>query len=233
MHKLAVVILLSLPGLAYAQLSQSNNDSQASIVSTSGVGLDSSAASQDANGSAQTAPPPASRRDYFGRDMIFGTRAVGPHETPVGSFTAGYIYTFTDSQTGHNRSLMGWSAVPEVRFYKNLGLQADFEGQYVRSVYPAENRFITAAGFRYTFAPRSRFTPFVYGEGGEVRLTTQANHSSDWNPIVKGGIGFEHKVTRGIAFQLIPGEYYGQQLDDHTWQHSFAARAGFTFNLYR
>ena len=233
MQKLAVAILLSLPGLAYAQLSQVNESSQVSVVSTSDAGLDSSAAAQDANSSAPQTPPPTSRRGYFGRDMIFGQPAMGPHESPVGSFTAGYIYTFTDSQTGHNRSLMGWSAVPEVRLYRTIGLQADFTGLYVRSVYPGENRFLAAAGPRYTFAPRSRFTPFIYAEGGEMRSTTQANNSSDWNPIVKGGIGFEHKVSHGIALQLIPGEYFGEQLDDHSWQHSFSARAGITFNLYK
>ena len=166
--------------------------------------------------------------------MFFGERVKDVHDNPVASFTAGYIYTFTDSQTGHNRSLMGWSAMPEVRLSKYLDLQADFSGLYVRSVYPGENRFVAVAGPRYTFAPRARFTPFVYGEGGEVRLTGQGTPGiSDWNPIVRGGLGLEHKISRGIAFQLIPGEYTGQQLDDHSWEHSFSARAGITFNLYR
>jgi hypothetical protein len=184
-------------------------------------------------GAAQKPTTEAPHHDYFNGDMFLGPRELGGNKAPVGSFTAGYIFTFTDSQTGHNRSLMGWSAVPEVTLYKTIGLQTEFSGLYVRSVYPGENRFLAAAGPRYTFAPRSRFTPFVYAEAGEMRSTSQATRDSDWNPVVKGGFGFEHKIAGGIAFQLIPGEYVGEQLDDHSWEHSFSARAGITFNLYR
>lgn len=172
-------------------------------------------------------------RFSYPQTMIFGQRLTDVHEAPVASFSTDYIYTFTDSQTGHNRSLMGWSAMPSVHLEKHLALQGDFAGQYVRSVYPGENRLYMAAGLRDTFAPRSRFTPFVYAEGGEVRLTSQLSHNSDWNPIVRGGLGLEHKITRGLAFQLIPGEYTGQQLDNHEWEHSFTSRAGITFDLYK
>ena len=176
---------------------------------------------------------PGQSRFSYPQTMIFGQRISDVHETPVASFSTDYIYTFTDSQTGHNRSLMGWSAMPAVHLVRHLELQGDFVGEYVRSIYPGQNRLSMSAGLRYTLAPRSRFTPFFYGEGGEVRLTSQANHNSDWNPIVRGGLGLEHKVSRGIAFQLIPGEYTGQQLDNHEWEHSFTARAGITFNLYK
>lgn len=165
--------------------------------------------------------------------MFFGPAVEGVHQSPVASFNAGYIYTFTDSQTGHNRSLMGWTAVQEVRLRSYLDMQVDFEGLYIRSIYPGENKFIAAAEPRYTLAPRSRFNPFVYAEGGEIRSTSQLSHGSDWNPVVKGGFGFEHKVSRGLALQLIPGEYMGKQLDDHTREHSYSARAGITFDLYR
>ena len=171
--------------------------------------------------------------DFFPTGRLFGERIKDVHQNPVASFTAGYVYTFTDSQTGNNRSIMGWSAMPEVRLAKYFDLQADFQGLYVRSVYPGQNKFVAAAGPRFTFAPRSRFTPFVYAEGGEVRLTNQFSRDDDWNPIVKGGFGFEHKLSRGIALQLIPGEYTGQQLDNHLWEDSYSARAGITFDLYK
>jgi hypothetical protein len=45
---------------------------------------------------------------------------------PRGSLTASYVYQFVDSQNGNNRSLMGWSAVPEFNFTRHIGLQADF-----------------------------------------------------------------------------------------------------------
>jgi len=222
MRKVTLALLFFCSGIILAQ-SPTQDQAHTQLASTSAAQEPASAPSS----------PAESRRSYFSGDRFFGERTKDLHENPVASFTAGYIYTFTDSQVGNNRSLMGWSAMPEVRLAKYFDLQADFDGLYVRSIYPSENRFIAAAGPRYTFAPRARFTPFVYAEGGEVRLTSQASHDSDWNPLVKGGIGLEHKITSGIAFQLIPGEYTGQQLDNHSWEHSYSARAGITFNLYR
>lgn len=225
MSKFVIAFLLGVSSVVYAQ----GPDSTAvQPISSSSV-----VASDDTAQMGPAGPQESTPHRRFGGDMLFGARDHDVHENPVASFTASYVYTFTDSQHGNNRSLMGWSAVPEVRLTKYIDMQGDFEGLYVRSVYPGENRFLIAAGPRYTFAPHSRFTPFIFAEGGEVRLTSQANHNSDWNPVVKGGIGLQHKISRGIAFQLIPGEYMGQQLDDHTWEHSFVARAGLTFNLYK
>jgi hypothetical protein len=154
-------------------------------------------------------------------------------ETPIGSFTGNYVYQFNDAQYGHNRSLMGWSAVPEVNFTRHLGFQGDFSTMYVRSIYPGETHFLMSAGPRYTFAPRSRFTPFIYAEGGEMRISKQRTNIKDWNPIVRGGFGFEHRISKGIAFTLVPGEYLGQYQDDGSWNHSFSTHAGITFNLYK
>jgi hypothetical protein len=154
-------------------------------------------------------------------------------KAPVGSLTESYVYVFNDAQNGHNRSLMGWSVVPEVNFTKHIGLQGDFTSLYMRSVYPGQSRLLMAAGPRFTFAPRSRFTPFVFAEGGEMRLTTKANRLSNWNPVATGGFGFEHRLSRGFALTLIPGEYLGQYQDNGLWNHSFTSRLGITWNLYR
>jgi len=150
---------------------------------------------------------------------------------PVGSVTESFVYVFNDAQYGHNRSLMGWSAVPEVNFTKHFGFEGDFVSLYVRSVYPGQTRFIAAAGPRYNFAPHSKFTPFIFAEGGEMRLSSQRSLLKDWNPVVKGGFGFEHRLGNRFALTLVPGEYLGQYQDDGSWNHSFAARAGFTFDL--
>jgi hypothetical protein len=155
------------------------------------------------------------------------------HDAPVGSLTASYVYQYAPDLVGADRSLMGWSATPEVNFTKYLGLQAEFTSLYMRSVYPGQNRLLMAAGPRFNFAPHSRFSPFAFGEGGEIRATRQLSDVSDWNPVATGGIGIDFKISRGISFQLIPGEYVGQVQDDNSWNHSFMTKAGITFNLYR
>ena len=178
------------------------------------------------NAQAQEAasPPPA--------PAMAATAPTHPiRQVPAGSLTASYAYVYTDSQEGSNRSLMGWSVVPELRVFRNIGFQGDFTSLYVKSVYPGQSRFLIAAGPRYTLAPRARLTPFVFAEGGEMRLTQQNVQGSDWNPVAKGGIGVSYKLSHDFAFQLIPGEYLGQYQDNGEWQHSFTARAGFTLNF--
>jgi hypothetical protein len=152
-------------------------------------------------------------------------------DAPRGSLTASYVYVYNDAQNGPNRSFMGWALVPELNVVSHLGIQGDFESLYGKAVYPGISRFLIASGPVYYLAPRSKITPFVFAEGGEMRLTSKAVSYSDWNPIVKGGFGVNYKVSHDFSFQLIPGEYLGQYQDDHEWNHSFTARAGFTLNF--
>jgi hypothetical protein len=152
---------------------------------------------------------------------------------PIVSLTESAVYVFNDAQTGHNRSLWGWSVVPELNLTRHIGMQADFASLYMLSAYPGQTRLLMAAGPRYNFAPVSKVTPFIFAEGGEMRLSAQRSLTKDWNPIGKGGFGFEYRVSRSIALTLVPGEYLGQYQDDGTWNHSFTSRAGLTWNLYR
>jgi hypothetical protein len=212
MYKVCLTLLLTLPVVLHAQ----SPDSQSSSMS-------------GASGNASVASQPTSSGGFFNRGMF----APSVHDAPVGSFTASYVYQFAPHLLGADRSLMGWSATPEVNFTKYLGLQAEFTSLYMRSVYPGQSRLLMAAGPRFNFAPHSKLRPFAFLEGGEVRSTTKANDISDWNPVATGGIGFDYKISRGVSFQLIPGEYVGQLQDDNSWNHSFMSKAGITFNLYR
>jgi hypothetical protein len=219
MLKLSILLLLTLPIAAQTQ----------AVVSADS----SSSANPIPDNSYQTSQPASSpnttNQDYFGR--VLGPRREG---APIASFAGTATYVFTDGYAGHNRSLWGFTATPEVNFGKYLGLQADFTQLYMSGIYPGRNRLILAAGPRINFAPRSKFTPFIFLEGGEIRLTQQNLYNiSDWNPVAKAGFGFDHKLKHGFGFQLIPGEYIGQYQDDGTWLHSFSARAGLSFSLFR
>jgi hypothetical protein len=154
-------------------------------------------------------------------------------KAPVGSFAATFTYEGLGDIAGHPRTLLGWTATPEINFTKHLGLQADFTSLYVRSIYPGQTRFLMAAGPRINLAPRSKVTPFIFMEGGEVRLSTKANPTKDWNPVAKGGIGFDYKIAHGFGFELIPGEYIAQYNSNDIWTHNFSARAGVVFSFFR
>jgi hypothetical protein len=218
MHKALLLCFLALPVGLQAQSVEVASSSTPAITDSAPTAMVATTQQQDSN------------RGGFLRRGFF---APSVHDAPVASFTASYVYQYAPDYVGADRSLMGWSATPEVNFTKYLGLQAEFTSLYMRSVYPGQNRLMMAAGPRFTFAPHSKFTPFVFAEGGEIRATRQLSDVSDWNPVATGGIGVNYKISRGIAFQLIPGEYVGQIQDDGSWNHSFMTKAGVSFNLYK
>src|SRR5437763_1214224 len=141
MCKLALFLLLAIPGVMAAQSPDSGSCSTSSSTSATSVPQQQSSAPSSGGGS------------RIGRWFYQGD----VHDSPVASFTASYVYDYQASQyDAHNRSLMGWSATPEVNFTKRFGLQADFMGLYMRSVYPSQTRFLAAAGPRINLAPHSR-----------------------------------------------------------------------------
>jgi hypothetical protein len=128
---------------------------------------------------------------------------------PLGSVSENFVYMYAPGQYGANRSLMGWSVVPSLTPVHGFGLQADFESLYMRTVYPGQSWLSMTAGPRFNMAPRSRFTPFVFAEAGEMRLETQYRRNVDWEPVAKAGFGFESRLTNHFGMTLVPGEWTG------------------------
>ncbi|WP_213806874.1 hypothetical protein [Granulicella sp. dw_53] len=229
MHKFLLSLVIASSTAMYAQ---GPADTNATTPDTTPE-LSSTSAPAVATATVAEAPQPAGQGSGESRRKYFSVFDLRRERAPIGSFAATFTYADTFGLAGQNRSLMGWTATPEINFTKYLGLQADFTSLYARGIYPGQNRFLIAAGPRVTFAPHSKITPFVFGEGGEIRLTTKANNSRDWNPVAKAGIGLDYKLAHGFGFELIPGEYIGQRQDDDTWLNSYSARAGIVFNFYR
>ncbi len=152
---------------------------------------------------------------------------------PVGSFTASASYIYGENENGNVHTLIGWTATPEVNLTRHVGMQADFSSYYMQNVYPGQSRFLIVAGPRYNFATRSRISPYIFAEGGEMRLTFQRTLFRDWEPMGKGGLGLDFRLSRGIALTLIPGEYMAHtNLNGAPWSQDFSTRGGITFNLF-
>jgi hypothetical protein len=49
--------------------------------------------------------------------------------------------------------------------------------------------------------------------------------------VAKGGFGLDYRITPGFGLTLVPGEYMATYQDTNTWNSSFEARVGITFNL--
>lgn len=201
-----------------------------------GLSCSTLAQTPDSSSSSSSAP---SIVHFQTPDAAGSTIATGAtrHQAPVGSFAVLYNYAFQTSPYMGNRSLMGFSVLPEVNLTHHIGFQGDFSALTTRGDNVDENKLLIAAGPRYTFAPRSLFTPFIYGEGGEMRSRSSAatvSHIVDWNPTTRAGIGFDLKSKHGIGFEIIPAEYIGEKVEwRDQWNHSFSARAGIVFNLYK
>ncbi|WP_158943229.1 hypothetical protein [Granulicella sp. S190] len=220
MLKICFIALIVFPAALY---SQSPEIASSSVSSTVGEVAAPAA-------SIQSSPQTSEGKDgFFSRGLFAKPRK----DTPVGSFTVSYVYRYAQDLQGASRSQMGWSAVPEVNFTKYVGLQAEFSGLYTRSIADGTNQVLMAAGPRFTFAPRSKVTPFVFLEGGEIRTTQQGGGVADWNPAAIGGIGLDYKISRRLALQLVPGEYMATNQDNGNWNNSFVAKAGITFNLFK
>ena len=151
---------------------------------------------------------------------------------PVGSVSENFVYLYAPGQYGANRSLMGWSVVPSLTPVHGFGVQGDFESLYMRAVYPGQSWTIMTAGPRFNLAPRKRFTPFIFGEAGEARFETQYKRNVDWEPVAKGGFGFQSRLTRHFGVTLVPAEWMGVRYDyNGSWNQNFTARVGLTFYL--
>lgn len=152
---------------------------------------------------------------------------------PLVSLTASAVNISHYNPIIHNRTLWGWSVTPEIRLTSRFTMQADLSNSYMKSVYPGQNRLFIAGGPRYNFPLMHRVRPFVFGEGGAIKTNAQGSSVKTWIPVATVGLGLEYVVSRHLALTLVPGEYLGEKEDDGTWTHSFAARAGVTFNFYR
>lgn len=151
---------------------------------------------------------------------------------PVASLTASGSYIDGEPAFGHNHSLWGWSASPEFYFNRHFGLEAEVANFYESSITPGQRRLILTAGPRYNFDPIHKVRPFVFAEGGEMRLTFTRSTYRDWDPVAKTGIGFQYYLPRGVSFTLVPAEWIAHSLDAGGWSNDFATRAGFTINFY-
>ncbi len=158
-------------------------------------------------------------------------QSVVKQKTPDGSLSVFGEYKFTELQSGPKVSEWGWSVVPEINLNPYLGVQADFSSEYTHPIYPSRSTFSIAAGPRVNLMPHSKIMPYVYAEGGEVRVERQNVRYSDWNPMVATGIGVEYRVTPNFALTWIPAQYTGQNMDNNGWNHSFSTKFGLTWNI--
>ncbi len=139
--------------------------------------------------------------------------APAAQEVPIFSVAAGITYLQTDltnTPGGAGGYLLGWYGIPEVHFTKHISGIADFTNFANYHAHATENVHGFTGGPVYALSPIFGVTPFGFVEGGAVRDSKAG--VINWNPAAVGGLGFNLKLTRAIAFQVIPGEYVATKL---------------------
>ncbi|MBW4027442.1 hypothetical protein [Acidipila rosea] len=189
------------------------------------LALPVSAQMQSASSSTQSMPSAPSPRQQV-------TLPNPKHDEPIVSTTVGFTYLQTDLTNvngGKAGYLMGWYGIPQLNLTKHIGVLADFTNFYNWHAHAGENVHGFTGGPVYMF-PMKHMTPFVFAEGGAVRDSMQG--TVNWSPAVVGGAGLNYKLTRALAFQLVPGEYVATHLSNGNWQSNFNAKAGIVLNMY-
>lgn len=162
-------------------------------------------------------------------------RPATTEEIPFISFGAGFSYLqtdITDAPGGEGTSQIGWYILPEVhitRYLAVIGDQTNFQDYHAHA---GENVHGFAGGPLYSpFAPYHGITPYVFAEGGSLRVSKGG--VTNWDPAAIGGVGMNVKITHSLAFQFIPAEYVATKLPNGEWESSYTSKAGIVLTNFR
>ena len=141
-----------------------------------------------------------------------------------GSVSGGYIYQASETPNGHWVSQNGWYGLGTYSITKRVSLFGDFPTFYA----PGQNIHVQLYGVSYSFANKTRFTPFVFIGPGFIRnsYAGAVNYSFAW--CVGGGLLI--RLSRWVSFETIPVEYV---MNTANWNvgNNFDARAGFRLTI--
>ena len=148
--------------------------------------------------------------------------------------SASYIYGEPQNSTGHNVSLWGWNAAPDVNVYKGLAMQGDFGNYYMSSVYPGQNRLVLAAGPRYNFAWRST--------DHSVRLRRRRRDEDNVSRALSTATGIPSPSSASVSSITCRDTWESPWSPESISRtistgapgdQNFSTRVGFTYNFFR
>jgi len=145
--------------------------------------------------------------------LVALTSAVSAQEapTPKVDVFAGYSWINPGLQINGiklNSDAKGFAIAPTYNFSKNFGITLDGSAHFGPAGSPGNNTIGTLmVGPRFTARPEEHFNPFVHAMVGLEFLSTNFKASTDIDPALRIGGGFDIPLTRRITFRLIEGDY--------------------------
>jgi hypothetical protein len=131
---------------------------------------------------------------------------------------------------------MGWYVIEQANVSKHFGIMAESTNTYNWHAGAQHNLNMMTAGPVYRL-PSKWVSAYAFAEGGAVRTEyslpgTRAQSYVNWDAAAVGGIGMNYRLTRRLAFQVIPGEYIATKNSNGDWESNYDAKAGFVLNFY-
>lgn len=126
-------------------------------------------------------------------------------DTPLLSVSGGYIYLNLGQRGAPRASLNGWYFIPQYHISKSWSAIAEFTNFYGSP----QGKSTTIHGFTfgplYAIATKTRITPFVFAEIGDVRSSVAGMVTNNFAFV--GGVGANVALAKHFALQLLPADY--------------------------
>ena len=144
------------------------------------------------------------------------------------SASFGYIHLNADQHGASRAGFDGWYAIPQYHFNKSWSAIAEFTNFYGSPGGKSTNIHGYTFGPLYAFDTKTRFTPFVFGEVGDVRTSAPGDIENSFAFV--GGVGVNVKLYKQVSLQIIPGDYVLTEPSLGALHH-YAAQVGLAFDF--
>jgi hypothetical protein len=135
---------------------------------------------------------------------------LSAQENPIFSISTGYIHLNAYQDGSGRANFDGWYAIPQYHITKSWSAIPDTFGPL------------------YAFDTKTRVTPFVFGEIGDVRTSAPGDIANAFS--FAGGVGGNIKLVNHVSPQIIPGDYILTTPPERSLHH-WAGQAGPGFDF--
>jgi hypothetical protein len=184
------------------------------------------------------------RKALFVVALVFAFSLMSLAQAPKAEVFGGYQYTNADIGGVNRINLNGWNAQFNAYFNRNLGVSADFAGNYGSPDAGLGFGGIDSKAYSYMFgpvfrAPMGKATPYVHALFGGTHLSLDnpiiGNLSDSAFSFALGG-GFDVNIGKRAAFRVAQFDYYATRFSPDTLgagdtQNHFRVSTGLVFHF--
>ncbi len=155
---------------------------------------------------------------------LLAVPAMGQNEYPKAEVFGGFSYASVDI-VGLRENAIGWQAAVGGNFHKNVGIVADFGGQYksIEGVRVSAYEFMAGPQFN---SRTEKANVFFHGLFGGATLRGEGASENGFALGVGGGV--DVKISDRVAFRVFQVDYLPTHILQ-AWEHNFRLGVGIVF----